>query len=298
MKRFFLFLLLTLSGINSLRADENVQAVQSRLKQSGFYFGDATGVYDSETAAAITRYQIRNGLPINGKLDAATAKSLGVPGTKAGATEPAEASGTWRRLRNGDLQFAGQLNSPPNGYPPRETSSRLPRTAKTAQSRDEAATPAITPTAGETGREKGAAAASARPRSQGRADALYGRERLRDYVGAFVLAGLDPRVGAELEFFSNQVDYFGKRGVTREAIRQDLVRYDQQWPERRFWLRGNLEVRSLPGQGLEVTFPLRYELRGHAKRASGEVMKTLILRKTSDSDLEIVAVDERKAHRP
>ena len=30
-------------------------------------------------------------------------------------------------------------------------------------------------------------------------------DRLRDYVGAFVLAGLDPRVGAEADFFADQV---------------------------------------------------------------------------------------------
>ena len=30
-------------------------------------------------------------------------------------------------------------------------------------------------------------------------------EQLRDYVGAFVLAGLDPKVGSETEFFADHV---------------------------------------------------------------------------------------------
>jgi hypothetical protein len=51
--------------------------------------------------------------------------------------------------------------------------------------------------------------------------ASYDRDRLKDYVAAFVLAGLDPQVAAETEFFAERVDYFGERAVTREKIRQD-----------------------------------------------------------------------------
>ena len=73
MKRLFFFVLFFVAlGWNGpvRAADTNVRAVQTKLKQDGFYFGDPTGVYDNETAAAVTRYQIRNGLPISGRLDA------------------------------------------------------------------------------------------------------------------------------------------------------------------------------------------------------------------------------------
>jgi hypothetical protein len=44
MKRFFLcFLFLSLGAVGSLRADENVRALQSRLKAGGFYLGEVTG---------------------------------------------------------------------------------------------------------------------------------------------------------------------------------------------------------------------------------------------------------------
>jgi hypothetical protein len=122
----------------------------------------------------------------------------------------------------------------------------------------------------------------------------FGRERLRDYVGAFVLAGLDPKIGAELEFFADRVDYFGESKLSREKIRRDLLRYDARWPERRFWLAGDLQVRSESNQRLHVTFPLRYELRSRSKRASGTVRKTLVLEETSTNDLEIVAVNEKR----
>jgi hypothetical protein len=41
MKRFFLcFLLASLGAVCSLRAAENVRALQERLKAGGFYFGE------------------------------------------------------------------------------------------------------------------------------------------------------------------------------------------------------------------------------------------------------------------
>lgn len=41
------------------------------------------------------------------------------------------------------------------------------------------------------------------------------RERLRDWVAAFVLAGLEPTVEAELQFSAgNGVDYFGEKRST------------------------------------------------------------------------------------
>jgi hypothetical protein len=120
------------------------------------------------------------------------------------------------------------------------------------------------------------------------------KERLRDYVGAFILAGLDPHVGAELDFFAGRVNYFGEANVSRAKIRSDLVRYDSRWPQRRFWLAGDLVVAKEPGGLLRVTFPLGYELRNGRKSASGKVSKTLMLRQTGAGDFEIVGVREGK----
>jgi hypothetical protein len=117
---------------------------------------------------------------------------------------------------------------------------------------------------------------------------------LRDYVGAFVLAGLDPKAGAELEFFVDRVDYFGDAQISRDRIRRDLLRYDARWPERRFWLAVDVEVRPESNQRLRVTFPLRYELTRNAERASGTVQKTLVHQRTANANLEIVAVNEKK----
>ena len=62
----------------SARGDDLIQNVQEALKDQGFYYGEITGTKDSDTTAAIRRYQIRNGLQITGDLNDETLKSLGV----------------------------------------------------------------------------------------------------------------------------------------------------------------------------------------------------------------------------
>lgn len=263
MKRFVLcFLVVSLAAVCSLRADENVRALQNRLKAGGFYFGEINGRYDSDTAAAVTRYQIRNGLQITGKLDAPTSHALGVVAAEPKVPTPKFGEDLWRYLRKSDQDSIKRLmaeeakaNQPSKAPPPAEAP---PSSATTISS------------------------------------ASYDRERLKDYVAAFVLAGLDPQVGAETEFFAERVDYFGERGVTKEKIRQDLQRYNERWPQRGFWLAGELEVSSINDK-LKVTFPLRYELQNGPKRSAGKVWKTLVLEKTGGDDLQIVAVNERKA---
>ena len=260
MRRVSLCCLVILFGVASLRADEMVRTVQSRLKAGGFYWGEVDGVYDSDTAAAITRYQIRNGLQITGKLDSQTSHALGLAADKPAVPTPKFGEDVWRYLRKGD----------------QETIKRLMAEEAAANSR------------------KSSPPAEAPPKTANTLPPSFNHERLRDYVGAFVLAGLDPQVGSEVEFFAGRVDYFGESQVAREKIRRDLQRYNERWPERRFWLAGELEVKPINNR-LAVTFPLRYELRSSSRRSSGTVLKTLVLEKTGADDFQIVVVNERKA---
>jgi peptidoglycan hydrolase-like protein with peptidoglycan-binding domain len=268
MKRLLLSLLaLTICGIASASADENVRAAQARLKEGGFYFNEPTGTYDTETAAAVSRYQIRNGLQITGQLDSATSKSLGIAAVTANAPAPRSGSDSWRRLRKTDERFLSRMNE------------RVKPTAG-PRARPQATPPTAVP-------------APEQPPDSDYQTFTLSRERLRDYVGAFVLAGLDAQVGAELEFFADRVNYYGEGVVSRDKIRRDLLSYNEKWPQRRFWLAGDVQVEPQPDSRIRVTFPLRYELRNGGKRASGKIRKTLLLEVTVD-DLQIVSVNERK----
>lgn len=258
MKRFFLlFLTIGLGLISSaFAADEAVRAVQRRLKEGGFYFGALNGEYDSNTSAAVSRYQIRNGLPITGQLETETTNSLGLAPPEPAAPPP-PAGETWRRLRQSDAQFLQRL----------KRKAPAPATEASPPASDDAGYDSLV---------------------------VLSPERLRDYVGAFILAGLEPGVNAELEFFAERVAYYGKGQVAHEKIRRDLERYNRRWPERRFWLEGEVSVEPQADSRLRVTFPLRYELRRGTKQQSGKVLKTLIVEVVGE-DLQIVGVDERKA---
>src|SRR5689334_11001182 len=82
----------------SVHADNNVREVQTKLSDEGFYFGEIDGAYSSDLSAALSRYQIRNGLPITGQLDVETSKALGAKPAVGPSTASAEQSSeTWRR---------------------------------------------------------------------------------------------------------------------------------------------------------------------------------------------------------
>jgi peptidoglycan hydrolase-like protein with peptidoglycan-binding domain len=265
-------------------AEDNVRAVQQKLRDGGFYSGEVDGACSSELALALTRYQIRNGLPITGQLDVDTSKALGVK--PAAATTPADltkSSETWRRLRAAEQQTQNNARVAESPRP-----DETPRTSITTTTREGAA--ATGPMSSE--RAKPASAPPAPVSSSPPPE--FSTERLRDYVGAFVLAGLDPHVGAETDFFADQVQYYDQGVMSRDKIRKDLQRYAAHWPQRRFWLAGDITVEPENGNRVRVTFPLRYELRNGPKHLSGKINKTLVLESAGD-DLQIVSVNERKA---
>jgi peptidoglycan hydrolase-like protein with peptidoglycan-binding domain len=70
--------LIFLGSIVLVRADQMIERVQEALKDQGFYYGEITGETNANLTAAIRRYQIRNGLQINGELNSETLRSLGI----------------------------------------------------------------------------------------------------------------------------------------------------------------------------------------------------------------------------
>ena len=283
---------------------DNVRAVQEKLRNSGLYFGEIDGAYSSEVAAALGRYQIRNGLPITGQLDAETSKALGAKSavTTSSPNHQGRTSETWERLRKSDRQFPGRTvwrAASPSANETRITTGLSPQTtpAATAPGTQPAgSSPQESPPSGASIASDDGKPASPPPATVDNSPASdISEEHLRDYVGAFVLAGLDPQVGAEAAFFADRVQYYNEGMKDREKIREDLKRYDSRWPGRKFWLAGDITVEPQTYKRVRVTFPLRYELRNGSKHSSGKVDKTLLLERAGN-DLQIVAVNERTAN--
>src|SRR5947207_7750370 len=82
--------LIFIGSIMLARADQMIERVQQGLKDQGFYYGEVSGERNANLTAAIRRYQIRNGLQVNGELNSETLQSLGI-GSSASAPATAKA---------------------------------------------------------------------------------------------------------------------------------------------------------------------------------------------------------------
>ena len=89
-----------LAFAGSVSADDNVREVQEKLRDGGFYAGEIDGAYSSQLAVALTRFQVRKGLPVTGQLDVETGNALDA---KPAVTSE-QSSETWRRLRRREPQ--------------------------------------------------------------------------------------------------------------------------------------------------------------------------------------------------
>lgn len=89
--------LILLGSVGLMRADQRIESVQQALKDQGFYYGEITGEANANLTAAIRRYQIRNGLQVNGELNSETLRSLGIdssaPARPAAKTTPLPSPG-------------------------------------------------------------------------------------------------------------------------------------------------------------------------------------------------------------
>ncbi len=81
-------LLLATAFLLPASANDELRDVQGALKTRGFFYGEITGNDSTETAAAIRRFQIRNGITITGKLNPETLAALGFGGKKDAEPAP------------------------------------------------------------------------------------------------------------------------------------------------------------------------------------------------------------------
>ena len=291
----------------AVRADDNVREVQTKLSEEGLYFGEVDGAYSPDLSAALTRYQVRKGLPITGQLDVETAETLGAkPAVGPSAATAEQGSETWRRLRKRERRTSPSAHRSDIGAT-EEREGQAPGAGETSTETRSPSAPAVTVrTSTQTTEPASAPSATTRTSTQitesaaappptvvdnGSAAPEFSTERMRDYVAAFVLAGVEKNVGAEAEFFADRVDYYDQGTMDREKIREDLKRYDEHWPERHFWIAGPINVEPQTDNRVRVTFPLGFKLRNANRNSSGKVNKTLVLERAGD-DLQIVAVNE------
>ena len=67
---------------------DRISEIQSALTRGGYYQGDSTGKWDSNTVAAVQKFQSANAIDATGKLDARTLQKLGLGSEIAGVSAP------------------------------------------------------------------------------------------------------------------------------------------------------------------------------------------------------------------
>jgi hypothetical protein len=65
----------------------DVRALQARLRQIAWYFGDVTGTYDDHTVTAVRGFQAKRGIPVTGAVDQRTLDRLDAMTTAPTAAE-------------------------------------------------------------------------------------------------------------------------------------------------------------------------------------------------------------------
>ena len=117
MKRIVLHLVVALSFAGTVRADQTIQSVQQALTEQGFYYGNVTGEKSAETTAAVRRYQIRNGLQVNGEINSETLRSLNVRSKSASSPRVTSTSAvTQPTPSRPDYNSRPALDSSPRSY--------------------------------------------------------------------------------------------------------------------------------------------------------------------------------------
>ena len=71
---------------------DRISEIQSALVRGGYYQGSPNGKWDSNTVAAVQKFQSANGIEANGKLDAPTLQKLGLGSDIAGVSAPKAAA--------------------------------------------------------------------------------------------------------------------------------------------------------------------------------------------------------------
>jgi peptidoglycan hydrolase-like protein with peptidoglycan-binding domain len=248
MKRFGLLSILFLCSIPRFHADDQIAAVQEKLKSRGFYYGEVDGENSNETAAAITRFQVRNGFQVTGELNEETLRSLGLTLSQPLEQNAANYSGpkieAWRALREQDREF---LRRTTPSQPTEQTSNQ----------------------------------------------SLSLTDQIRDFIAGFVVAGITSDVEPELQFYADRADYYDSGLVGKDFIRNDILRYNQKWPVRQYWLEGDVRILDgIEADAIAVQFQIRYVVQNQQKESRGTAIKTLKLRKIQDG-LEIISVREK-----
>ena len=115
------------------------------------------------------------------------------------------------------------------------------------------------------------------------------------YLRRYLDASQSPNVNDELSFYGEQVQYFDHGTVNRGYIRNELVVYQQHWPQQQYAIIGPVTVRKdgdkITGRA-RVSFNLANPTLG--RKAAGKTDNSWLLGRQPDGSWQIVGVQETR----
>jgi len=121
------------------------------------------------------------------------------------------------------------------------------------------------------------------------------REELVEFVRRYLSACETELVTDELAYYAPRVDYFNHGIVPKTYIRNQLLAYNETWPQRKYTMDEAITL-TKRGDNTAATALVAYELANPAanRKADGKVNHTLVLARQADASFEIVGIQEQR----
>ncbi len=258
-------LLVSLSGVLSLRADEETRQVEEALRRRNFYFGEVDGQTNGELTQALRRYQDRKGFAVTGTIDDETASSLNVAGVFPPAPPneplpdvPVLRSDLARRLSAAELRTLQE------------------KVELSPDEEENVPTPADSPTAGQD---------------------LTPAE-VHKFVEDYLRDGETQDVAKQVQYFEFPVKYFDHGTVDRRFVTRDTRNYVKRWPQRKYKLEQPLAFYATAQEDeTRIEFPIQFHVKSPRLHAHGKTMNYWTVKKIGDR-LKITSIREERIREP
>jgi hypothetical protein len=107
---------------------------------------------------------------------------------------------------------------------------------------------------------------------------------LNNFVKQFVTSG-NSGPDIEISFYADEVDYFDNGKVAKEFVVEDIKKYNQRWPGRRYWVDGEPKVEMVDSVRdiARAVVTLRFVVQNHQKTIWGSCENVIFIRDASTS---------------
>jgi hypothetical protein len=91
----------------------------------------------------------------------------------------------------------------------------------------------------------------------------------------------------EISFYADEVAYFDNGNVTKEFVVEDIKKYDQRWPGRRYWVDGEPKVEMVDSARdiARAVVTLGFVVQNRQKTIWGSCQNVIFIRDASTNPM-------------